>query len=84
MPVEIQGVSFLTTPEVEERVRVSRSTLWRWRKAGKVPVGYRRRGQQVLFSPTDVNAICEYATQALPIELSQRPDRTSVGKEAPS
>lgn len=68
MPQEIDGVTYFTMEEVAEAVEVSRQTLWRWRKAEKVPQGHSfREGQQVLFTASEFLAIREFANRVEPI-----------------
>ncbi len=68
MPVDINGVSFLTVTEVLQRIAVARQTLWRWRQNGRIPPGHRFRGRQVIFSPEEVAAIEAYANRIEPID----------------
>jgi predicted DNA-binding transcriptional regulator AlpA len=68
MPINVQGVSYLTASEVLDRVPVTRQTLWRWRQEGRIPAGHRYRGRQVLFSPEEVEVIEAYASRIEPIE----------------
>ena len=69
MPVDIAGQSYYALTEVAEELRVTRQSLWLWRKNGKIPVGRRTRGRQVLFTEAEVTAIREYANRLEPIEL---------------
>jgi excisionase family DNA binding protein len=45
-------MKFLTHKEMEESLRISRATLHRYRKAGKIPT--MKVGGKVLFNPEDV------------------------------
>ena len=67
MPIEIEGVQYLTRTEVLDEVAVTRQTLWRWQREGKVPAGFRYRGRQVVFGPGDVAAIRDFAHRLEPI-----------------
>lgn len=68
MTQQIDGVTFYSMEEVAEAVGVVRQTLWRWRKAGKIPQGHSfRGGQQVLFTPSDFQAIRDFANRVEPI-----------------
>lgn len=69
MPVDIAGQSYYALTEVAEELRVTRQSLWLWRKSGKIPVGRRARARQVLFTEAEVTAIREYANRLEPIEL---------------
>lgn len=68
MSIEIEGVRYLTRTELLEELDVTRQTLWRWQREGKVPGGLRYRGRQVVFGPDDVEVIREFANRLEPIE----------------
>ena len=67
MPVKIEGVQYLTLPEVLREMRITRQTLWRWRHEGLIPQGRRFRSRQILFNEEDVVAIRRYANRIEPI-----------------
>ena len=67
MPITIQGRSYLTASDVLARIPVTRQTLWRWQREGKVPTGQRYRGRLVVFGPGEVEAIREFANRLEPI-----------------
>lgn len=69
MAVTIAGEQFYALTEVAEELRVTRQSLWLWRKSGKIPMGRRARGRQVLFTEAEVSAIRQYANRLEPIEL---------------
>ena len=69
MPVEIQGEHYYTNSEVADELKVSRQTLWRWRDKGSIPVGWKYRTRQVLFTAEEVAAIRQFANRLEPIEL---------------
>ncbi|MEW8287489.1 MAG: helix-turn-helix domain-containing protein [Candidatus Thiodiazotropha endolucinida] len=71
MPVEINGIKYLSAAELLETVDVTRQTLWRWRQEGKIPAGHRFRGRQVVFNPEEVAEIQEYANRIEPIDNSE-------------
>jgi len=71
MPVEINGIKYLSATELLDTVDVTRQTLWRWRQEGKIPAGHRFRGRQVVFSPDEVAAIGEYANRIEPIDCAE-------------
>lgn len=66
MPIEVDGVQYLTQKEVEEEVGVTRQTLWRWRRDGKVPAGREFRDRQRVFSLEEVEQIRAYAYRMSP------------------
>jgi len=55
--------------EVAEELQITRQSLWLWRKSGKIPMGQRGRGRQVLFTESEVSSIRDYANRLEPIEL---------------
>jgi len=71
MPVEINGINYLTAKDVLEEVNVSRQTLWRWRQEGKIPAGNRFRNRQVIFSPEEVEIIRNFANRIEPISEAE-------------
>lgn len=68
MPIHIDGVQYFTAAEVHRELGIVRQTLWRWRKAGKIPQGCRYRDKQVVFTREDVDAIREYSNRLEPAE----------------
>jgi hypothetical protein len=81
--VEIEGVVYRTLAEVLEELQITRQTLWRWRRQGKViPPGRRFRTGQVLFNEEDAEAIRRYANR---IELIESPgSQTQMNLFAPA
>ena len=67
MPKEIEGITYLHATELAEEIGVSRQTIWRWRREGKIPAGNRFRGRQVVFSPSEVEAARDFAFGVEPI-----------------
>jgi hypothetical protein len=68
---EINGTRYISLDQVAREVEVSRTTLWRWRQSGKVPLGCRYRGRLTLFTLEERNAIRDYANRLAPIDLSR-------------
>ena len=68
--VQIEGVEYLTLTEVLQEMQITRQTLWRWRREGRIPQGQRFRGSQLLFNDQEVAAIRRYAHRIEPIALS--------------
>jgi predicted DNA-binding transcriptional regulator AlpA len=71
-PVEIDGVAYFAATEVAAILKISRQTLWRWRRAGKIPVGHRFRDGQTFFTQNEVDEIKEFAHRIEPIDTSDR------------
>ena len=78
MPQEIDGVMYLHATELAEEIGVSRQTIWRWRREGKIPPGNRFRGRQVLFSPSEIDAVREFAFGVEPIFESEDEEQISL------
>lgn len=70
MPTEIRGVTYFTQKEVLNRIGRERTTLWRWRKDGKVPMGSSSNSKQVYFTAAEAAAIETYAVEVEPIKVS--------------
>jgi predicted DNA-binding transcriptional regulator AlpA len=75
MPIEINGLTYVTASEVVDKLDVSRQTLWRWRHEGKIPSGHRFRNRQVVFTPAEVKEIELFATRVDPIDPSDKLQR---------
>jgi predicted DNA-binding transcriptional regulator AlpA len=75
--VEIAGTTYLPAVELAKQIGVSRTTLWRWRHEGKIPLGRRYRNGLVLFSQTEVEMVQSYADRLEPISADgvHRPPR---------
>lgn len=70
MPIDISGVEYVTAQEAADEVNVSRQTIWRWRKAGKIPAGYRFRNGQLLFTRKELGIIRRYANRLQPSDAA--------------
>ena len=68
MPVKIHGLEYYTVADVLERLNVSRQTFWRWRQEGKIPAGQRYRNRYVVFTPSQVRDIDDFANHLEPID----------------
>ena len=68
-PILIGSQRYYETKEVIRMLKVSRQTLWTWRKGNFIPVGSRYRNR-VVFSEVDYAAITAYAAKLEPVELS--------------
>ena len=68
MPSAISGVKYYSSPEVLAECAISRQTLWRWRKVGKIPSGRRFRDGSVLYTESEYEAIKDFAHRVEPIE----------------
>ncbi|HET9215362.1 MAG TPA: helix-turn-helix domain-containing protein [Terriglobia bacterium] len=68
MTIEIEGVRYFSAADVQQQLSVTRQTLWRWRREGKVPLGQRYRDRQVLYTEDDLKVIREYANRLVPAD----------------
>jgi hypothetical protein len=66
MPIDIEGVTYFSATDIHRAIGVARQTLWRWRKARKIPQGRRYRDRQVLFTKDEVDMVREYANRLEP------------------
>ena len=72
MPLEIQNTTYYTLSEVAQLVGRNRTTLWRWRQAGKVPGGLRYCDQQIVYTVEEALDIYAYAHRLHPAEAAPR------------
>lgn len=68
MPIQIEGITYFGAADIQEKVGVVRQTLWRWRRAHKIPAGRRYRDRQIVFTAAEVDAIREYANRLEPAD----------------
>lgn len=70
MKLEIAGVPYFSLAAVLADVDVSRQTLWRWRREGRIPQGHRYRNGQLLFTGDEYRKILAYANRVQPDALT--------------
>lgn len=70
MTIEIEGVQYFTAADIQREVGVVRQTLWRWRRARRIPQGRRYRDKTIVFTRSEVEAIREYSNRLEPAESS--------------
>jgi hypothetical protein len=70
--IVVRGIPYIPTRAVLSRLRITRQTLWRWRKEGKVPLGKRYRDKQLVFSLSEITDIVEYAERVEEIPSSDQ------------
>lgn len=70
MPIEHTGTVYYTLNEVAEQVGRSRISIWRWRKAEKIPRGRRYRDRELLFTREEVEAVYAHAHRLTPDEAA--------------
>ena len=82
MPVEINGREYLQVTEVADAIGVTRQTLWRWRRDGTIPIGRKYRGWQIIYTPSEVELIRQFAERIEPIDDQYRRDKTLFEDES--
>lgn len=70
MTIDIKGVRYYSATEVQESLGIARQTLWRWRKAMKIPQGRRYRNRQIMFSADELKQISTFANRLEPAMAS--------------
>ena len=68
MKIEIDGIQYFTASDIHRDLGIVRQTLWRWRKAGKIPSGRRYRERQIVFTKHEFEEIRDYANRLEPAE----------------
>jgi hypothetical protein len=71
-PVHIGGIAYFAATDIAAVLKISRQTLWRWRRAGKIPLGHRFRDGQTLFTEGEVEEIKVFALRVEPIDATDR------------
>lgn len=82
MPIDIDGVEYFIAADIQREVGVVRQTLWRWRRARKIPQGRRYRDKTIVFTRAEVEAIRVYSNRLEPAD-SPRPRLDLVPATAP-
>jgi hypothetical protein len=82
VPIKVEGVTYFSASDIHRELAVARQTLWRWRKARKIPQGRRYRDRQIVFTEQEVAAIRDYANRLAPVEPAKisRSRRSSARK----
>jgi len=72
MGFEIEGTSYLVANELLDELDITRQTLWRWRRAGRIPQGHRFRDGKVVFTQEAADEVRQYANRIEPIDVAER------------
>jgi hypothetical protein len=78
--VRIKKIDYFSAADIQQEIGVARQTLWRWRKAKKIPQGRRYRDRQVVFTKQEVKEIREYANR---LEMNGDSYRLKQSKHRP-
>jgi hypothetical protein len=68
MPIEIEGIEYVTAADIHRALGIARQTLWRWRRNRKIPQGRRYRDKAIVFTHQELEAIREYANRLEPVD----------------
>lgn len=68
MSVTIDGHEYYTAVEIMKKIRISRTTLWRWRSEGKIPAGRLYRGGTIVFTVEEFSEIRAFANRLEPVQ----------------
>lgn len=82
MPIKIEGVEYFTAADVQREIGVARQTLWRWRRARKIPQGRRYRNKTIVFTRAEMRAIREFSNRLEPAD-SPRPRKNRTSPRTP-
>lgn len=66
-PVKIKEQTYYSSTEITSELGISRQTLWRWRREGKIPLGHRRQNRRIVFTESEVDEIRWFANQLEPV-----------------
>lgn len=72
MKLEIGGAAYEDVKSLLQELDISRSTLSRWRREGKIPQGHRFRNGKVVFTEMEAQQIRQFANRIEPINEAGR------------
>ena len=76
--IQINGTSYYLLAELAHKLGVSRTTMWRWRKEGKIPVGRRFRDGRILVTQSEVEEIVRFANSLEPARPGDDPTQLKL------
>ena len=80
--MKVDGTNYATAADVARELDVSRQTLWRWRRDGKIPTGQRYRDRRILYTQAEVEQIHAYANRIEPISDEESRQLGLFGRES--
>lgn len=66
----LEGKTYFSAADVARELGVSRQTIWRWQKDGKIPGGLRYRDHRVVYTAEEFSVIRDYAHRLEPIDTT--------------
>ena len=67
--IEIDGLLYYSVAEILKVLKISRQTLYKWRRERRIPAGHRYRNRMLVFSAGDWVQIREHANRIGPAFL---------------
>ena len=64
--IEVDGIAYVLAPTLAEELGISRQTLWRWRRDGRIPRGHLYRRRLLMFTEEDCQRVREHANRVEP------------------
>lgn len=80
MPLLISGVKYFLITELADVIGVTRQTLWRWRRACKIPQGHKYRGRNIVFTEEEAHLIQLYSNRLEPISISSVSEHSEINE----
>lgn len=68
--VAIDGLEYFPAVALARSLEISRQTLWRWRKRGKIPAGHRFRDGHLFFTEREAAEVRQFANLIEPVRSS--------------
>lgn len=70
--VAIDGAQYFPALALAKSLEISRQTLWRWRKRGKIPAGHRFRDGQLFFNEREAAEVRQFANLIEPVSAGDK------------
>jgi hypothetical protein len=76
--LDIGGTRYVPASTLAVQLGVSRQTIWRWRKVGKIPQGHLYRSKQLVFTVAEAVDVYAYGTRVEPAETTTDPGQLAL------